>query len=148
MNMTRIEEEMSMPIQQIGGVFVPVTQLERSILFYTKTLGLICRGIEDWGDGKRGATLFFDPHPEHAALLTLAETKDPISAQANLNFNFKCSEARELHAALQAKGCRVTDLETWDSPWNHHIMFDAFDPDGHRINLIEMVPIGALKAAK
>jgi catechol 2,3-dioxygenase-like lactoylglutathione lyase family enzyme len=133
-----------MPIQQIGGLFVSVSNLERSILFYTEMLGLVCRGIEDWGDGNRGATLFFVPHPEHAALLSLAETKGPITVIDRPNFNFKCSDVPGLHAALKSKGCRVTDMEKWDSPWNHHVMFDLFDPDGHMINLIEMVPIPAI----
>lgn len=133
-----------MPIQQIGSLFVPVSDLERSIEFYTQTLGLICRGIEDWGDGNRGATLFFDPHPQHAALLSLVETKGPVSLSGRPGFNLTCSDVPGLHAALKEQGCRVTDLETWDSPWNHHVMFDVFDPDGHIINLIEMVPLAAI----
>ncbi|MFK7697729.1 VOC family protein [Paenibacillus sp. HJGM_3] len=130
-----------MPVQLLGGVFVSVTNLERSIEFYTEMLGLHCRGIEDWGDGRRGATLFFKPHPEHAALFSLAEVKGPILTSEQPAFNFKCSEIPDLHEALQVKGCRVTELESWDSPWNHHLMFDLFDPDGHRVNLIELVPI-------
>jgi lactoylglutathione lyase len=92
-----------MRIQQIGGVFIPVSNLERSISFYTEGLGLVCRGIEDWGEGKRGATLFFDPHPEYAALLTLAETNDPTAVASRPSFNFKCSNARELQAALHTQ---------------------------------------------
>lgn len=132
-----------MSIQQIGGVFIPVSNLERSILFYTENLGLVCRGIEDWGDGNRGATLFCDPHPEHAALLSLAELKEPIPVFNRPIVGFKCSDVPEMHTALKVKGCRVTELETWDSPWNHHEMFDVFDPDGHMINLIKMVPVAA-----
>jgi lactoylglutathione lyase len=130
-----------MPIQQIGGIFIPVSNLERSILFYTETLGLVCRGIEDWGDGNRGATLFCNPHPDHAALLSLAEMKEPFTAIERTMFNFKCSDIPEMHRALKSKGYRVTELEVWDSPWNHHVMFDMFDPDGNLFNLIEMVPI-------
>jgi len=135
-----------MPVQQIGSLFVPVSRLEQSIEFYTGMLGLVCRGIEDWGEGSRGATLFFDPHPDHAALLTLAEMKEPIPVSDRPWFNLACSKVSELHGALQAKGCRVSGLETWDSPWNHHVMFDVSDPDGQRINLIEMVPVGTMQA--
>lgn len=134
-----------MGIQQIGSVFVQVSQLERSIAFYKEGLGLRCRGIEDMGEGKRGATLFFDPHPEHASLLTLAETSDPISTSAMHHFNLKCSNARGLHVILQTRGYRVSELETWESRWNKHIMFDVTDPDGHVLNLIEMIPIEAAK---
>ncbi|XEC94325.1 VOC family protein [Paenibacillus tarimensis] len=133
-----------MPVQQIGGVFIPCGNIERSITFYTENLGLVCRGIEDWGDGKRGATLFCNPHPENAALLTLAEMKEPFQAIEPPLFNLKCSNVPELYKTLKEKGCRVTDLETWDSPWNHHVMFDVFDPDGHMINLIEMMPIASV----
>ncbi|UVI29390.1 VOC family protein [Paenibacillus spongiae] len=135
-----------MPIQHIGSLFIPVSELERSITFYTEVLGLVCRGIEDWGDGNRGATLFCEPHPDHAALLSLAEVKGPIAVSPRPVLNFKCTGVPELQEGLQAKGYRVTELETWDSAWNHHVLFDVFDPDGHMINLIDMVPLADLQA--
>ncbi|MBP1993048.1 VOC family protein [Paenibacillus eucommiae] len=135
-----------MPIQQLGSVFLPVSNLEQSIVFYTEILGLVCRGIEDWGDGSRGATLFCDPHPDHAALLTLAEMKGSIPVYERPVFNFKCISVPEMHADLKLRGCRVTELESWDSPWNHHVLFDVFDPDGHMINMIDMVPIKDVQA--
>ncbi|WP_284638298.1 VOC family protein [Paenibacillus silviterrae] len=132
-----------MHIQQIGSVFISVSNLERSVLFYTETLGLTCRGIEDWGDGKRGATLIFNPHPQNAALLTLAERQEEVDFKRESNFNLKCKHASELYESLQSKGCRITSLESWDSPWNHHVMFDLYDPDGNKINVIEMIPVAA-----
>ncbi|AEI43445.1 VOC family protein [Paenibacillus mucilaginosus] len=131
-----------MPIQRIGSIFLPVSDLERSIAFYSE-LGLVSRGMEDWGDGRRGATLFCDPHPEHAALLTLAEVSDPPAAWDHSVMCLNCSDVTGMHTELQGRGVRVTELETWDSPWNHHVMFDVYDPDGHRVNLIEMVPVTA-----
>ncbi|MBM7567110.1 VOC family protein [Paenibacillus sacheonensis] len=135
-----------MKTKQIGSLFIPVNNLERSIAFYTEALGLVCRGIEDWGGDSRGATLFFQPHPEDAALLSLAELKEPIPVMAFPSFNIKCADVRALHAELQARGCRVSDIETWDSEWNHHVLFDVFDPDGHMVGLVEMVPIAAAAA--
>jgi lactoylglutathione lyase len=132
-----------MMTKQIGSLFIPVKNLERSISFYTVMLGLVCRGIEDWGGGNRGATLFFQPHLEDATLLSLAELKEPIPVMSFPSFNIKCDDVRTLHTDLQSRGCRVSDIETWDSEWNHHVLFDVFDPDGHMINLIEIIPNAA-----
>ncbi|WP_115993416.1 VOC family protein [Cohnella lupini] len=99
-----------MPIERIGSLFIQVSHLEKSISFYSDILGLVCRGIEDWGDGQRGATLFCDPHPDQAALLSLAETKSLIPVFNQPLFNFKCNDVPALHEALKEKGCRVTDL--------------------------------------
>lgn len=133
-----------MSIQKIGSLFIQVSQLERSIAFYRDSLGLVCRGIENWGDGRRGATLFFDPHPDHAALLTLEEVEQ-VNASSLVcpSFNLTCENASELHQNLLKKGVRVTELETWESPWNRHLMFNAIDPDGHQVHLIEMIPLAS-----
>jgi len=132
-----------MMTKQIGSIFIPVKELERSISFYTEMLGLVCRGIEDWGGGNRGATLFFQPHPESGTLLTLAELKEPIPVISFPSFNIKCEDVRTLQKDLHSRGCRVSNIETWDSEWNHHVLFDLFDPDGHMISLIEITPIAA-----
>lgn len=136
-------ERKAMLTKQIGSLFIPVSQLERSITFYTEMLGLVCRGIEDWGGGSRGATLFFQPHPQDAALLSLAELKQPFPVIPFPSFNIKCDDVRTLHQELRARGCRVSDLKAWDSEWNYHVLFDVFDPDGHMVNMIEMSPFAA-----
>lgn len=48
-----------MSVQQISSLFIPVSNLERSITFYTNTLGLVCRGIENWGGGQKGSYTVF-----------------------------------------------------------------------------------------
>lgn len=130
-----------MAVKAVGSVFIPVSRLEASIEFYTTALQLVCRGIEDWGEDERGATLFVHNPPAGAAMITLAERKDHFHISDRPLFNLSCSGAEEMHRTLQARGCRVTELQTWDSPWNHHVMFDLYDPDGHPINLIEVTPI-------
>jgi lactoylglutathione lyase len=134
-----------MAMKQIGALFIPVSNLERSISFYSEKLGLVCRGIEDWGGGSRGATLYFQSQSQDAALLTLAELKQTIPVVPFPSFNITCEDIRTLHSELHSKGCRVSDIETWDSEWNHHVLFDVFDPDGHMINLIEVEPIAVVK---
>ncbi|MEF3306359.1 VOC family protein [Paenibacillus sp. GYB003] len=132
-----------MAVKLLGSIFIPVSRLEASIAFYTEHLQLRCRGIEDWGDGERGATLFVNNPPAGAAMVTLAERKEPFHVSDRPLFNFSCGDVEEMHRTLQARGCRVTELVAWDSPWNRHLMFDVYDPDGHPINLIEMIPIVA-----
>ncbi|WP_314591127.1 VOC family protein [Paenibacillus terrigena] len=48
-----------MMTKQIGSIFIPVKELERSISFYTEMLGLVCRGIEDWGGRQSWSYAFF-----------------------------------------------------------------------------------------
>lgn len=36
-----------------------------------------------------------------------------------------------------AQGIRVGPIKNWSSDMNVHIDFDAYDPDGNAINLIE-----------
>lgn len=126
-----------MPVIDVGTVFVGVSSLERSIAFYTEALELVCRGIEDWGDGRRGATLFFST--PGSTLFTLAEKKH-VQVYKEPVFNLTCTDACRLHQRLQEEGYQVTELEQWDTEWNNHYLFDLIDPDGHMIALIEMNP--------
>lgn len=126
-----------MPVVDVGTVFVGVSDLERSISFYTKALGFVNREIEDWGDGRRGATLFF-PIPG-ATLFTLAE-KEHVQVFSEPVFNLTCKNAVSLYHELKEAGYQVTELEQWETEWNNHVLFDLIDPDGHMIAMIEMNP--------
>jgi len=67
-----------MPAVNIGTIFIQVTVLEKAIEFYTHMLGLSSRGIEVWGEGKRGATLFFG-HTA-APMVTLVEVNEVVKS--------------------------------------------------------------------
>lgn len=127
-----------MAIKELGGVFVRVTNLERSIPFYS-ALGLRLRGIEDWNPG-RGATFFISPEHDGWPLLTLVESDD-LQVLKYPPFNLNSVGVRDMHRDLQAQGFKVSELEEWRSPWNDHCLFDVFDPDGNMICLIEVTPI-------
>lgn len=127
-----------MPVKLLGGIFIRVTHLEQSISFYS-ALGLRLRGIEEWDPG-RGATFF--PSPEHDGwpLMTLIES-DKVQVLEHPVFSLNATDVKEMHKLLGLKGFKVTELEEWTSPWNHHYMFDVYDPDGHPITLIEVTPL-------
>lgn len=130
-----------MSVKFLGGIFIQVTNLERSIPFYSDVLGLRLRGIEQWDPG-RGATFFLNAEHDGWPLLTLIE-EDQVQILKHPPFNLSSTNVAEMHHSLIARGMQVTDLEEWDSPYNHHVMFDIYDPDGHPINIIEMTPIKA-----
>ncbi|HET7579277.1 MAG TPA: VOC family protein [Bacillales bacterium] len=125
-----------MAVSGLGTVFVYVSQLERSIDFYEK-VGLKARGIEDWGNCKRGATLFFNKD-QQPPMLTLWETEDVHTHNKPL-LNFDCEGIIDFHKKLKSSGWRVGELERWDSEWNHHVGFDALDPDGNTIGFLEII---------
>lgn len=128
-----------MTVNFLAGVFLPVSNLERSVDFYTKELGLRCRGIERWGES-RAATLFTHPDKDDYGMLCLEETAGKIVPAPKPFFNLNVSGVEALHKSLHNRFIRVSDLEVWDSPWNTHMMFDVYDPDGHPINLVEWAP--------
>lgn len=130
-----------MPAVKLGTIFIDVTILERSIEFYTNYLGLTSRGIEDWGNGKRGATLFFGNRP--TPMVTLVEV-DKVRKIDKPLFNFICINIEEMYSVFRDNGLQVTELEQWESEWNSHLLFDVADPDGNVINLIEMHSIEAV----
>jgi lactoylglutathione lyase len=125
-----------MPVMNVGTVFVNVSNLERSIEYYTQVLGLVSRGVEDWGDGRRGATLFFNDS-KGKPMITLAETEN-VQVHKTPLFNLNCTEVEELHSNINERGHKVSEINRWESEWNNHILFDVFDPDENTINLIEI----------
>ncbi|BBH20584.1 hypothetical protein Back11_19290 [Paenibacillus baekrokdamisoli] len=127
-----------MGVQTLGSVFVRVTSLENSIPFYS-ALGLRCRGIENWDPG-RGATFFFTQDQGGWPLLTLVESEQ-VQVLDYHSYNLNATNVREMYRDLDLSGYKLKPIVEWTSPWNHHIMFDVCDPDGHVINIIEVIPI-------
>lgn len=127
-----------MGVQSLGAIFVRVRNLENSIPFYS-ALGLRLRGIEDWDPG-RGATFFLAQDHDGWPLLTLIESDDVRTTGVH-HFGLNSANVRDMHRDLKLSGYEVTPLSEWESPWNHHLMFDVNDPDGHVINIIEVTPL-------
>lgn len=114
-----------MGAQSLGAVFLRVSKLENSIPFYS-ALGLRFRGIENWDPG-RGATFFLAADHDGFPLMTLIES-DHVQTLDYHSFNLNAKNLREMHRDLRLSGYRVTPIEEWSSPWNHHLMFDVATP--------------------
>lgn len=127
-----------MGVQSLGAIFIRVTSLENSIPFYS-ALGLRFRGIEDWDPG-RAATFYLAQDHDGWPLLTLVES-DHVQVQDYHSYNLNAVNVIEMYRDLELSGYKLKPIEEWTSPWNHHIMFDVYDPDGHVINIIEVIPI-------
>jgi lactoylglutathione lyase len=128
-----------MPVHFLGAIFIRVTNLERSIDFYSNILGIRFRGIEHWNPG-RGATFFLHPDQDVWPLMTLIEV-EKVQTLEYPAFNLNSTNVVEMQATLQSLGFHVSNLEEWTASVNHHIMFDIHDPDGHPINIIEVIPL-------
>ncbi|MBD3922064.1 VOC family protein [Paenibacillus sp. PR3] len=132
-----------MGAQSLGAVFIRVTNLENSIPFYS-ALGLRFRGIEEWNPG-RGATFFLAPDHDGFPLMTLIES-DQVQVLEFPSYNLNATHVKDMYRDLELSGYKLKPIEEWTSPWNHHIMFDVCDPDGHMINIIEVIPINTKTA--
>ncbi|AOZ90773.1 VOC family protein [Paenibacillus crassostreae] len=122
-----------MKVQDLGTVFIRVSNLDRALPFYSDVLGLQLRNIEQWDDG-RGANYIF---PNQSTLLTLIEVGESCEPLKHPIFNLYCNSILEAYEELNNKGIVLGPINKWASDWNDHIDFDIYDPDGNAINLIE-----------
>ncbi|QHW31342.1 VOC family protein [Paenibacillus rhizovicinus] len=134
-----------MGVHSLGAIFIRVSNLENSIPFYS-ALGLRFRGIEDWDPG-RAATFYLLPDHDGFPLMTLVES-DKVQVLEYHSYNLNATNVREIYRDLELSGYKLRPVEEWSSPWNHHIMFDVYDPDGHPINIIEVIPINQAQAVQ
>lgn len=125
-----------MSIRKIGGVFLRVKNLKKSLEFYTNFLGMEVAFTEEW-DGTPEANL---KTTEQNLFLTLIEQNE-VQVLKEPVFNLVTDDAIAMHTALKESDFNVTEVENWTSDYNHHVLFDVYDPDGHALNIIEVQPI-------
>jgi len=125
-----------MKVENLGTVFIRVSDLDRALPFYSEVLGLTLREVEQWDVG-RGANYHF---PNNSTLLTLIEVGEQCQPLNEPIINLYCKNILEAYEELKQQGVRVGPLNQWSSEWNDHVEFDIFDPDGNAINLIQWTP--------
>jgi glyoxylase I family protein len=120
---------------RVAGVFIPVTDLKRSMAWYERILGVQLVSAGEWMAGYKF------PHGE--ALLGLVQVEKYQKVQFeiregmhNCYFNFETADIDSVHRTFIEKGVEVTDIFGGE---NLRI-FHATDPDGNRFDVVEETP--------
>jgi catechol 2,3-dioxygenase-like lactoylglutathione lyase family enzyme len=116
-------------ITAVRTVGIPVTDQDRSLAFYTGTLGMEKRLDVPFGDGQR----WMEVAPAGAATsvaLVRTHEGDPIGVETGVRF--ASNDVPADHAELRARGVDVDTLIP--SPV---AMFVFRDPDGNRLEIVE-----------
>lgn len=112
-----------------------VSDLDRTIRFYTEVLGL---DVLQRKTSPRGSQLAFlqVPNSDELIELTSFPPSGPVHVQEDLvHLAFQVDNLEDTVAALGAKGVPITDGPTTTSSGSRFIFIDA--PDGYEIELIE-----------
>ncbi|WP_042148044.1 VOC family protein [Paucisalibacillus sp. EB02] len=119
---------------KIGSIFIPVTDIEKSIDWYEKLLGV--KKIDRWEDG---AGFYF---PTGSAQLALVKVVDPQPTefiikgdQKNSYFNFVVDDIETAHQHFKNNGILTTDIDTFGDMK----FFDFFDLDGNPFSVVNEV---------
>jgi len=124
-----------MKIKKLLHTRMRVSDMEQTIAFYTRVLGL---EVLERKVSPRGSHLAFlkVPNSEELIELTSFPPSGPVKVQEDLvHLAFQVESLDDTIASLNAKGVKVTDGPTTTSSGSRFIFIDA--PDGYEIELIE-----------
>lgn len=121
---------------QIGGIFIPVTNLEQSKKWYEANLGVI--KVDEWqeADEDHGVDYVFPNDTKGLALIKVAThqpTEFTIKGQRkNAYYNFVVDDIQPAFEHLQQNGVETTEIH------DYGVMkgFDFFDPDGNPFSVV------------
>lgn len=123
---------------RIGSVFIPVTNLEKAIVWYEKHLDV--QKIEGWGEGiGKGAGFYFPNNPTQLGLVQV-ESNQPTEFQVqgkhrNSYFNFLVEDIHAFYHQLNDAGVETTELEDFGGM----TCFDFYDLDGNPFSVVNEV---------
>ncbi|HTL60693.1 MAG TPA: VOC family protein [Nitrospira sp.] len=112
-----------------------VTDMDQTIAFYTRVLGL---EVLERKVSPRGSHLAFLRVPNSDELIELCSfpPSGPVRVQEDLvHLAFQVDNLDQTITALQTQGVRITDGPTKTSTGSRFIFIDA--PDGYEVELIE-----------
>ena len=124
-----------MKIKKLLHTRMRVSDIDRTIAFYTDVLGL---EVLERKISPRGSHLAFLKVPNSDELIELCSfpPSGPVKVQEDLiHLAFQVESLDETIAALNGKGIKVTDGPMTSSSGSRFIFIDA--PDGYEVELIE-----------
>lgn len=119
---------------QIGGIFIPVTDIEKSTEWYETILGV--KQIDSWEDGVG----FYFPTGSTQLALVKVETRQPTEFiikenQKNAYYNFIVDDIEAAHQHFKTNGVVTTDIDDFGGMK----CFDFFDLDGNPFSVVNEV---------
>jgi lactoylglutathione lyase len=124
-----------MKVQKLLHTRMRVSDMDQTIAFYTKVLGL---EVLEREVSPRGSHLAFLRVPNSEELIELCSfpASGPVKVEEDLvHLAFQVESLDAAIAALQQQGVRITDGPTTTSSGSRFIFIDA--PDGYEVELIE-----------
>jgi glyoxylase I family protein len=119
---------------RVGSIFIPVTDMERSMAWYEEHLRV--KKIDEWEDGVGYA---LSDGLTQLALVKVGshqETEFTIRGdRKNPYFNFLTENIETVHEEFQKHGITVTDIEDF----GEMKAFDFNDPDGNPFSIVNEV---------
>jgi catechol 2,3-dioxygenase-like lactoylglutathione lyase family enzyme len=134
-------------IVEVGTVFVPVSDQARALSFYTETLGFEKRFELEYGGGKHWIEVA-PPGGAHRIAL-VEDSEGSPRAGSHTHCAFLVPDTRATHAALKARGARVSEIATQGSQrtglFDNTVVvknpvpaqFYVHDPDGNRFLVVQ-----------
>ncbi|MGF7013939.1 VOC family protein [Ornithinibacillus bavariensis] len=121
---------------KIGGIFIPVTNLEQSKKWYEENLGVV--KIDEWQeDGEDHGVDYLFPKDTKGLTLIKVESPQPTEftikgKRKNVYYNFVVDQIEVAFQQLRAKGIETTEI------MDYGVMkgFDFFDPDGNSFSVV------------
>jgi len=110
----------------VKSVFVPVSDIARSIDFYEKALGLCVEA--NWGEY---VDMRFPASGAEAAGVALYR-QSVVPSFEHVTFNLGSDDVEWAHQQLSGAGFDVSELKTL----GNFLHFELEDPDGHVISII------------
>jgi lactoylglutathione lyase len=118
-------------ITGVRTIGVPVTDQEKALDFYTRTLGFTKQLDVPMGNGARWIEVAPDGAPVSVGLVP---AKDGVPAGVETGIRLTAADADAVHADLLAAGADVDDVLRWPGV---PPMFAFRDQDGNGLEIVE-----------
>lgn len=115
----------------IGSIFIPVTDIQKSTVWYENNLGV--KKIDHWEEGAG----FYFPSGSTQLALVKVDTPQPTEftvkgKKKNVYYNFVVEDIEAVHRQLKTNGVVTTGIEDFGGMKG----FDFFDPDGNPFSVV------------